>query len=98
MTPYTRQTTDCPSWQPIETAPLTGEDVLIFAHGMAIQARYCPGEWGEDTPLGPAEYDGAVWCAFDDALQFEIEETPEGNFHFPVTHWMPLPPPPEAGQ
>jgi len=84
-------------WQPIETAPKDGSEILILAHKMAIQARYCPGEWSEDTPLGPAEYSGAVWCAFDDAEQFEIEEYPDGSaHHWPVTHWMPLPAPPKA--
>jgi hypothetical protein len=86
-------------WQPIETAPRDGSEILILAHGMTIQARYCPGEWSEDTPISQAEYDGAVWCAFDDALQFEIEEGagPNGiDLHGPVTHWMPLPDPPEA--
>lgn len=87
-------------WQPIESAPKDGSDILIRAHGMAIEARYAAGEWSEDTPIGPAEYDGAVWVAFDDALQFEIEEGAGeggGDFHGPVTHWMPLPDAPEQG-
>jgi hypothetical protein len=90
----TRSDGEIEGWQPIETAPKDGSEILILAHGMAIQARYSPGEWSEDTPINPAEYDGPVWCAFDDAVQFEIEETPEGDFHGPVTHWRPLPEPP----
>lgn len=84
-------------WQPIETAPKDGSEILILAHGMAIQARFEPGRWSEDTPVSPAEYDGAVWCAFDDAQQFEIEEGAGengGDWHGAVTHWMPLPAPP----
>jgi hypothetical protein len=81
-------------WQPIESAPKDGTEILILAHGMAIQARYCPGEWSEDTPISPAEYGGALWVAFDDAVQFEIEETPHGDLHGAVTHWRPLPAPP----
>ena len=79
-------------WQPIETAPQDGSNILILAKGMAIEAYYSPGRWTEDTPIAPAEYDGAVWVGFDDAVQFEIEETPRGDFHGQVTHWMPLPP------
>ena len=81
-------------WRPIETAPRDGSDILLLANGMSIEARYCPGEWFEDTPISPREYDGGVWCAFDDALQFDIEETPGGDFHGQVTHWRPLPAPP----
>lgn len=78
-------------WRPIGTAPRDGSEILILAQGMAIQARYCPGEWSIDTPVAPAEYSGSVWCAFDDALSFEIEETEAGDFCNEVTHWMPLP-------
>lgn len=84
-------------WQPIETAPRDGSSILLLAHGMVIEAWYSPGSWSEDTPISPAEYSGAVWVAFDDAVQFEIEEGagPDGcDLHGPVTHWMPLPPPP----
>jgi len=81
-------------WQPIETAPKDGRDILILAHGMCIQARFEPGSWSSDTPIAPAEYDGAVWCGFDDQVNFEIEETDHGDFHGRVTHWMPLPAPP----
>lgn len=85
------------TWRPITTAPRDGTEILILAQGMAVQARYSPGEWSCDTPLGPAEYSGAVWCAFDDALSFEIEEgaTEDGSdYDSDVTHWMPLPPHP----
>jgi len=85
-------------WRPIETAPRDGSDILLLANGMAIEARYCPGEWSVETPISPREYDGAIWCAFDDALQFEIEETPGGDFHGQVTHWRPLPAPPVEGK
>jgi hypothetical protein len=81
-------------WRPIETAPRDGSDILLLASGMAIEARFCPGEWSDETPISPREYSGAVWSAFDDALQFLIEETSEGDFHGQVTHWRPLPAPP----
>jgi hypothetical protein len=81
-------------WREIATAPLDGSDVLLLAHGMIVEARYCPGEWSEDTPLSPREYDGAVWSCFDDQFQFEIEEVshdPAEWCHGPVTHWAPKP-------
>lgn len=83
-------------WQSIETAPTDGSDILLLAHGMAIQARFCPGEWSHS--IEGDEYDGPVWSAFDDAVSFEIEECgplPTGMHHGPVTHWMPLPPAPK---
>jgi len=85
-------------WQPIESAPRDGSEILILAHGMVILARYHPGEWSDDMPNASVEYDGAVWCAFGDALSFEIEEgaTENGSdWVGAVTHWMPIPTPPE---
>ncbi len=81
------------SWRPIGTAPQDGSEILLLAHGMVIQARFSPGRWSDETPDHPREYDGPVWCAFDDAIQFEIEEIPEehgGDHHGQVTHWRPL--------
>lgn len=83
-------------WRPMsDTAWEDGRDVVLFAHGMEVHARYGPGEWSEHHEYGP-EYSGAVWVCFDDAFQFEIEEdtpnTEEWN-HGPVTHWRePTPP------
>ena len=57
-------------WRPIDSAPRDGTEILIYANGMSIQAWFCKGEWSSDTPAYPAEYDGAIWCAFDDAIQF----------------------------
>lgn len=82
-------------WRPLsDTQWLDGRDVLIKAHDMIVQARYSAGSWSNDTPIAPAEYDGAVWVCFDDEFQFEIEEIsndPAIWHHGPVTAWMPLP-------
>lgn len=73
-----------------DTAWLDGRDVVLSAHGMIVSARYCAGEWSDDTPINPREYNGAVWSCFDDEFQFEIEETGRGPSewcHGPVVGW-----------
>lgn len=86
-------------WQPIETAPLDDKPVLLHCrvHG-AMQGVFCPGEWSDDTPNSPAEYDGPIWLCGDDLLQVEIEECspdPREWHHGTITHWQPLPEPPK---
>lgn len=59
-------------WQPIETAPKDGTDILVgFAH--------------QDRP-------SVVVGWFDKWAEYDSQNVLKGN----PTHWMPLPPPPEA--
>ena len=86
-------------WQPIETAPKDGTEVLLFTtcHG-ACQAWFFEGSWSEGTSDSPREYDGDCWVCCDDAFQIEVEiynDHPECTNHGTATHWMPLPEPPE---
>lgn len=73
---------------------IDGRDVELCAHGMIVQARYCPGEWAFSLEtISGREYDGAVWSCFDDEFQIEIEEisrNPKNWGHHPATHWRNL--------
>lgn len=83
-----------PVWRPLsDTAWLDGRDIVLLAHDMEVHARFCPGEWSDDTPNSPAEYSGAVWSCFDDQFQIEIEEispNPTDWHHGQATHWRYL--------
>jgi hypothetical protein len=61
------------SWQPIETAPRDGTEILtVRSNGYIQNAKWYDNPFGrKDTVIDDA--DGKWW---------------------PVTHWMPLPPPP----
>jgi len=77
-------------WQPIETAPRNGKNILIYSNKKIISASKTPLDiWGTDgrwvgmmawNPIGNGEYGWA---------------TPTG---YPVepTHWMTLPEPPKG--
>lgn len=83
-----------------DTAWLDGRDVVIRVRDMEVSARYCPGEWSDDTPITPREYSGAVWSCFDDKFQIEIEECskdPKQWCHNGVTHWRNGSPRPSLG-
>lgn len=85
-------------WKPIETAPLDNTKILLFTtcHGVC-EAWFAHGYWTDETPLGPAEYEGDAWVCCDDAFQIEVELNvgPNGeSFHGTATHWQPLPEPP----
>lgn len=71
-------------WQPIETAPKDGTEVLLFfvsdVPWQASSKGICIGFWGDDG--------SNAWYAF------ESDSNALGN----PTHWMPLPPPPEGSE
>jgi hypothetical protein len=78
------------SWQPIDTAPKDGSEILILTTVGATQARFAPGEW-HDYPEG-REYSGPAWVCCDDQWNIEIEDCgKDGMHHGMATHWMPLP-------
>lgn len=67
-------------WQPIETAPKDGREILLFDRDDL--PTVFAGKWA------PVAGDGGWWIYADELLQDACAEA------FP-THWMPLPPPPE---
>lgn len=69
------------NWQPIETAPKDGTFFLAFSRNEMIVCNQPPGH-----PIGRWSFDSRKhrWCG--------------GTFGTlaPLTHWHPLPEPPEA--
>jgi hypothetical protein len=69
-------------WQPIETAPKDGTEILVYKRYRKYQ------EW-----VGKDEYDFYIHISFYDGGDWYISayDPPWGN---QPTHWMPLPEPP----
>ncbi len=73
-------------WQPIETAPKDGTDVLLFLPEAEPPIRighYLNGQLIQD---GEVVSSLQYWCSYDGAVRMRRKITP--------SHWMPLPPPP----
>lgn len=73
-----------PAWREIATAPMDGTEILLYEGGDA--PRCVVGYWDADTLNG----DDArpTWRDSDGGILDFARE--------PITHWMPLPPPPEG--
>lgn len=80
-------------WAPIETAPLDGTEVFVWAGGNFRTARYINIPWlQEERQEGRDSFDDdgeACWRLTRD----EFADEPIGQL---PTHWRPLPSPPEA--
>lgn len=94
---YTRTDT-LPTWQPIETAPRDGTEVLILLHsGDICNSWFARGEWSFSTMDGPPEYSGDCWVCCDDRFQVEVTDEGAGSYDDgEATHWMPHPTPPKG--
>lgn len=71
-------------WQPIETAPKDGSDVLIRCPGDSVhEARWI--DWSNSRYDLRHRLTGWYWAGYDGAVGPVLP-----------THWRPLPPPPEC--
>lgn len=76
-----------PTWQPIETAPKDGTAFLGYLPADRFPAVCL---WQAYEPADAAEIGADGYWAFGEDLIGDVEG------HAEVTHWMPLPPPPEG--
>lgn len=67
-------------WQPIETAPMDGTEVILFYPHLLNDGFVTAGYWHRAT----ADYE-SYW--YSDLVNGGAS---------PPTHWMPLPPPPST--
>jgi hypothetical protein len=77
-------------WQPIETAPKDGTDILVWAVGYRWPevVRYV---LYNDPAIEEEAGEPGFWRYSDDVFA-DVCEIEEGEF----THWMPIPSPPRA--
>lgn len=73
-------------WQPIETAPKDGTEIIVFHKDGGVCAAFCPG-------------DGFAWHCMDGnntVIHKSGKSIPAiTSFLESPTHWMPLPEPPK---
>lgn len=83
------------AWQPIQYdhdskgsiilpagSPFDGKPVLIRTNTGIVEAWWCVGEWSDETPDHPREYDGWYWVCSDDEFHVELDD---------AKAWMPIP-------
>ena len=70
-----------PHWQPIETAPRDGSNILLRVDGVAC----------EGSRSGPP--DGAIYSRTPSYMNWSNHSRRMTEFDADVTHWAPLPEP-----
>lgn len=75
-----------PGWQPIETAPKDGTEIVVYHPEAGVCAAFCPSA-------------GFSWHCMDGAnttigAKSKVSIPTMTSFVRPPTHWMPLPAPP----
>lgn len=61
--------------------PFDGREYLMKTNVGVVSGHWFHGEWSDDTPVSPSEYNGWCWVCYDDAFQLELDE---------VTHWQEM--------
>lgn len=73
-------------WQPIETAPRDGTEILIAFEGIGVRQVSWQDPYGDNN-------DYAIWCVSDNKNgPYPLRGYSEGD----ELGWMPLPPPPKG--
>lgn len=78
-------------WQPIETAPKNGTKVLIVNDDGAMAVAHYIEQWNERSEFVRKAKDGDVFRTVREEIGYWDTDTA-----YCPTHWMPLPPPPNA--
>ena len=85
------KTSDPTGWQPIETAPKDGTEIIVFHHIGGVCAGFCPAPgWAWHCMDG--HNTRWVKAAGEDVARQVPSLT---SFNEPPTHWMHLPAPPQ---
>ena len=79
-------------WQPIETAPTTGEVILIWKPDERMVGEYMMATYWSDVNTSREPGWVPVGGIHKQGYHSSVTDTPQG---YP-THWMPLPEPPTA--
>lgn len=79
-------------WQPIETAPKDGTEVLLFVPGYiggrrVMEGNIVVGAWIDDHAWGR---EGVWWSDISDPYEGHSGATAD-SVDLTPTHWMPLP-------
>jgi hypothetical protein len=91
------------SWQPIETAPKDGTEIMLFApvqifQGKPTSERVTLGHWLHEEPYIHEHRDlQGRFVDQDESEGYDGWLSWDGGFteENPPTHWMPLPEPPK---
>lgn len=84
-------------WQPISTAPKDGRKIIVWYLNRYKLPRTVMAEWVTDEEAEAQDSDGVgLKGGWYECLDNWDDYTALAIYQGEPTHWMPLPPPPEA--